>query len=53
VLPRDQLGVKPLDQAVRSDLLVASELERLLASGLVEPRIDVQAIDAYLTVLLS
>jgi asparagine synthase (glutamine-hydrolysing) len=50
VLARDQLGVKPLYYAVRDDLLVfASELKSLLASGLVDPEIDYEAIDAYLT----
>jgi asparagine synthase (glutamine-hydrolysing) len=50
VLARDHLGVKPLYYAARGDLLVfASELKCLLASGLVEPEIDYEAIDAYLT----
>jgi asparagine synthase (glutamine-hydrolysing) len=50
VLARDHVGVKPLYYAVRGDLLVfASELKCLLASGLVEPQIDFEAIDAYLT----
>ena len=50
VLARDHVGVKPLYYAVRGDLLVfASELKCLLASGLVEPEIDYEAIDAYLT----
>jgi len=50
VLVRDRLGIKPLYYAVRGDLLVfASELKSLLRSGLVEPELDYDAIDAYLT----
>jgi asparagine synthase (glutamine-hydrolysing) len=50
VLARDRLGVKPLYYARRGDLVVfASELKSLLASGLVEPELDYEAIDAYLT----
>ncbi len=50
VLARDRLGIKPLYYARAGDLLVfASELKSLLASGLVEPRLDVEAIDAYLS----
>jgi len=50
VLARDRLGVKPLYYAQSGDVLVfASELKSVLASGLVEPRLDYDAIDAYLT----
>jgi asparagine synthase (glutamine-hydrolysing) len=50
VLARDPLGIKPLYYAVRGDLLVfASELKSVLASGLVRPELDYEAIDAYLT----
>lgn len=50
VLARDRLGVKPLYYALTDDLLVfASELKSLLASGLVPPELDFEAIDAYLT----
>ena len=50
VLARDRLGIKPLYYARAGDLLVfASELKSLLASGLVEPVLDFEAIDAYLT----
>jgi asparagine synthase (glutamine-hydrolysing) len=50
LIARDRLGVKPLYYAVVGDLLVfASELKSVLASGLVEPDLDLEAIDAYLT----
>jgi asparagine synthase (glutamine-hydrolysing) len=50
VIARDRLGVKPLYYAVSGDLLVfASELKSLLASGLVDGRLDYEAVDAYLT----
>jgi asparagine synthase (glutamine-hydrolysing) len=50
VLARDRLGIKPLYYALAGDLLVfASELKSLLASGLVSPELDYEAIDAYLT----
>ena len=49
VLARDRLGIKPLYYALRGDvLLFASELKSILASGLVEPDLDAEAIDAYL-----
>ncbi len=49
VIARDRLGIKPLYHARAGDLLVfASELKSVLASGLVEPRLDLEAIDAYL-----
>jgi asparagine synthase (glutamine-hydrolysing) len=50
VLVRDRLGIKPLYYAVRGDELVfASELKCLLASGAVSDELDYEAIDAYLT----
>ena len=50
VLARDRLGVKPLYWATVGDLVIfGSELKSVLASGLVEPDIDLRAIDTYLT----
>ena len=50
VLARDRLGIKPLYYALAGDLLVfGSELKSLLASGLLRPELDFEAIDAYLS----
>jgi asparagine synthase (glutamine-hydrolysing) len=50
VVARDRLGIKPLYYARRGDLVVfASELKGLLASGLVDPELDYDAIDSFLT----
>jgi asparagine synthase (glutamine-hydrolysing) len=49
VLVRDRLGIKPLYYAVAGDqLLFASELKCILASGAISDELDFQAIDAYL-----
>lgn len=49
MIARDRMGVKPLYYARRDDLLVfASELKSLLASGLVTPELDGDAIRSYL-----
>jgi asparagine synthase (glutamine-hydrolysing) len=50
LVARDRLGVKPIYYSVRGDLVVfASELKSVLASGLVQPELDLAAIDAYLS----
>lgn len=50
LLARDRLGIKPLYYAIAGDLLVfGSELKSVLASGLVSPALDYEAIDAYLS----
>jgi asparagine synthase (glutamine-hydrolysing) len=50
LVARDRLGVKPIYYAVVDDLvLFASELKSILASGLVDVTLDLEAIDAYLT----
>jgi asparagine synthase (glutamine-hydrolysing) len=50
IIARDRLGIKPLYYARRDDLLVfASELKSLLASRLIDPELDYEAIEAYLT----
>ena len=50
VLARDRFGIKPLYFAKRNGVfLFASELKGLLASGLVEPRLDHEALWGYLS----
>ena len=50
ILARDRMGVKPLYWArVRDVVVFASELKSVLASGLIEPEIDLEAIDLYLS----
>lgn len=50
VVARDRLGIKPLYYAHAGDLLVfGSELKALLASDLIRPTLDFEAIDAYLS----
>jgi len=49
VLIRDRLGIKPLYYAIAGDKVVfGSELKCILASGLVSPELDPEAISAYL-----
>jgi asparagine synthase (glutamine-hydrolysing) len=49
LLGRDRLGIKPLYFARQNERLIfASELKCLLASGLVEPRLNPQALRIYL-----
>lgn len=49
VLARDRLGVKPLYFASGDGVLVfGSELKSVLASGLVDRELDLEAIDCYL-----
>ena len=50
VLIRDRLGIKPLYYAIVDGLVVfGSELKSVLASGLISPELDAEAIAAYLT----
>jgi len=49
VLVRDRLGAKPLYYArVKDGVVFGSELKSVLASGLISPELDYEAIDAYL-----
>lgn len=50
VLGRDRLGIKPLFYAqLPEGVLFGSEMKSLLATGLVPPDLDYQALDEYLT----
>jgi asparagine synthase (glutamine-hydrolysing) len=50
VLARDRAGVKPLYYARVDDLVVfASELKSVLGSGLLQPKVDPEAVYLYLT----
>jgi asparagine synthase (glutamine-hydrolysing) len=48
---RDLFGEKPLYYATRDDgtLVIASEIRAILASKLIEPLLDLQSVDAFLT----
>src|SRR5260221_6146027 len=50
---RDRMGEKPLYWAysTQGHLLLASEIKGLLASGLVEPRLDLVSVEEYLRLL--
>jgi asparagine synthase (glutamine-hydrolysing) len=50
LIVRDRLGIKPLYYALADDKLVfGSELKSVLASGLVSPDLNYEAVDSYLT----
>jgi asparagine synthase (glutamine-hydrolysing) len=50
ILARDRMGVKPVYWARAGDVIVfASELKSILASGLIDPKLDLEAVDLYLT----
>jgi len=50
IIVRDRLGIKPLYYSdIEGNILFGSELKCLIASGLIEKNIDLQSIDAYLT----
>jgi asparagine synthase (glutamine-hydrolysing) len=50
LLARDRLGIKPLFIAqTNSGLLFGSEIKALMATSLIRPEYDLQALDEYLT----
>lgn len=50
LIARDRLGIKPLFYAqVGGTLLFGSEIKALLASGIVDRKLDYQALDAFMT----
>ncbi len=49
-IARDRLGIKPLYYSVSSGrFLFASEIKSIVKSGLIEPEVDLEAIDLYLS----
>lgn len=51
-LVRDRAGIKPLYYAqLGTDLVFASEIKAILATGLVEPELDPEAFDQFMTFL--
>ena len=54
LLARDRAGIKPLHYTqTGSRLFFASEMKSLLAAGAVEPEIDLEALDHYLSFLYT
>jgi asparagine synthase (glutamine-hydrolysing) len=54
ILARDRAGIKPLHYVERAGrLFFASEIKSLLAADAVEPRLDLAALDHYLTFLYT
>ncbi len=52
LLVRDRLGIKPLYYSMKEESLAfASEITPILASGIVEPRIDPRSLESYLRLL--
>jgi asparagine synthase (glutamine-hydrolysing) len=54
LLARDRVGIKPLHYAIASGrLYFGSEIKAILASGALEPEIDLHALDHYLSFLYT